>query len=221
MARIADKEYARKLRAEGKSYSEIKGILNVSKSTLSGWLSDMPLSSEQINQLRALSPVRIERFRETMRLKRDERLKVAYLKVRRDIGALTKRDLFIAGLYLYWGEGTKAERGHVAIANTDYRTILAFLDWTSVMKVPEEKIKIRLQLYSDMNVAAETEYWSNILSIPITRFRKPHIKHSARSGLNYRVGHGHGTCNARFDDVALWEYITMALKYLGEVHSRP
>ena len=100
MARFADREKACSLRAEGKRYSEIKEKLNISKSTLSGWLQDMPLSPEQIRQLCDLNPRRIERFRETMRKKREGSLEVAYERAKKDIGELSSRDLFIAGLYL-------------------------------------------------------------------------------------------------------------------------
>jgi len=119
MTRFADREKARKLRSEGKSYSEIKEVLGIGKGTLSAWLQDMPLSREQIRRLRDLSPRRIESFRETMRRKRDTRLLNSYEKVAKDIGTLSKRDIFIAGIYLYWGEGTKSAPGKVSIANTD------------------------------------------------------------------------------------------------------
>jgi transposase-like protein len=101
MARLVDKQKALALRKVGKSYSEIKQILGISKSTLSGWLREFPLSSDQIKLLRDLNPRRIERFRETMRKKHMQRLNLAYDKATRDIGSLSQRDLFIAGLYLY------------------------------------------------------------------------------------------------------------------------
>ncbi|MCX6713082.1 MAG: helix-turn-helix domain containing protein, partial [Candidatus Vogelbacteria bacterium] len=69
MARILVKQKAVKLRLEGKSYSEIKNLLGISKSTLSGWLEDYPLSKERIKELRDWNPRRIENFRNTMRNK--------------------------------------------------------------------------------------------------------------------------------------------------------
>ena len=41
------------------------------------------------------------------------------------------------------------------------------------------------------------------------------------SNLIYKTGYGHGTCNVLFENIALWEYITMALAYLREQHTRP
>ncbi len=109
MTRTLDREKARTLRAKGKSYSEIKKELGIGKGTLSEWLKDMPLSSEQIRLLRDLNPKRIEHFRETMRKKREASFATTYERAKKDIGELSPRDLFIAGLYLYWGEGLKAQ----------------------------------------------------------------------------------------------------------------
>lgn len=220
MARFADKAKARALRAQGKSYSEIKDMLGVGKGTLSAWLSDMPLSAEQIRQLRDLNPRRIERYRETMRRKRETKLMLAYKKAAHDIGTLSRRDVFIAGLYLYWGEGNKSGASNVGISNTNPEIIRAFLDWCVVVGIPKERCYVRLHLYRDMDIEEETTYWSHILDIPIKRFRRPYIKDSARSGLTYKTI-GHGTCNIRFENMPMWEYIMMALRYLGEQHMRP
>ena len=221
MTRFLDREKARVMRAQGKSYSEIKQSLRVSKSTLSGWLADLPLSKEQMRQLRDLNPKRIEHFRETMRKKREGTLALAYDRARKEIGHLSPRDVFIAGLYLYWAEGTKSFRGKNQIANTDPAVIKAFLQWLITMGISKEKIYVRLQLYNDMNVQVETRFWSKILNIPRSRFRTPSIKKSSLTGLTRKHGHGHGTCDLIFDNVLLWEYITGALKYIRECHMRP
>lgn len=59
MARKLDKQRAILLRKRGYSYSQIKNKLGISKSTLSGWLYDIPLSEKRIRELRDLSPQRI------------------------------------------------------------------------------------------------------------------------------------------------------------------
>ena len=220
MARRADKEKARKLRTQGKSYSEIKQLLGIAKGTLSDWLNDMPLSPEQMRQVRDFNPRRIEHFRETMSKKRDARFQIAYERAQEDVGKLTRRELFIAGLYLYWGEGNKSARGKVGISNTDPGVILAFLDWAKTIGIPRERLYARLHLYRDMDAEKETMYWANILHFSSEQFRKPYIKNSTLSGLTYKTV-GHGTCNIHFDNVPMWEYITMALKYISERHTRP
>ncbi|MBU4480119.1 hypothetical protein KKG48_01590, partial [Patescibacteria group bacterium] len=107
MAKIKEKNLAIKLRKKGKSYSQIKEIVDVGKGTLSEWLKDLPLSREQLVNLRDKNPKRIENYRNTCRKRREDILEKAYNKAKYDIGKFSKRDLFIAGLFLYWGEGTK------------------------------------------------------------------------------------------------------------------
>lgn len=221
MTRFLEREKARSLRAEGKSYSEIKAVLGISKGTLSEWLKDMPLRPEQIRQLRDLNPRRIERYRETRRKQREARLDVVYKKAKHDIGRLSERELFIAGLVLYWAEGTKSAYGRVEVANTDPAMIATFHAWLIKKGVPANKIRVRLQLYADMNIEDEVRYWSKLLGIPKRQFRQPRIKDSALTGLTRKHGHGHGTCDLIFDNVPLWEYITMALKRLRELQIRP
>lgn len=221
MARVADKEKARTLRSQGKSYTEIKETLNVGKGTLSAWLADMPLTREQMRQVRDLNPRRIERFRETMNKKRDTRLQVAYDRAKKDIGTFSRREIFIAGLHLYWGEGLKALRGRVGIANTDPSVVIAFKEWIESLGAQPSQLRVRLHLYTDMNVGKEVLYWSKILNVPAKQFRKPYIKNSTLAGLTYKTGFGHGTCNLLFENMSMWEYITMALRYLREQHTRP
>lgn len=57
MARSKDKEKVLVLRNLGHSYSMIKAEMGISKSTLSGWLKDLPLSSKRISELQSNSQI--------------------------------------------------------------------------------------------------------------------------------------------------------------------
>lgn len=203
-----------KLRRKGASYNQIKTLVNVSKSTLSSWLSAFPLSKKQISKLRDRNPQRIERFRNTMHLKSDKLNAQYYVKVAKDIGKISKREFIISGLYLYWGEGTKAAKGTVALTNTDPDTLKFFVKWLSILNVDKRDLKVVLHLYRDMNIQKEMQFWSNYLRIPIIQFRKPMIKRSRFADLTYRNGFGHGTCSVLYLDMNLYRYIMSALKYI-------
>ena len=221
MTRVVDRERARVLRSQGKSYSEIKQALGISKSTLSGWLQDMPLSTDQIRQLRDLNPRRIEKFRATMEKKRQVRLQEVARRTKKELGTISKRELLVGGLYLYWGEGLKAARGRIGIANTDPAVLQTFIEWLRLLDISKEKMAVKLHLYTDMNIDVETKYWSSLLSIPQKQFRKPYIKASKLSGLTYKNGYGHGTCNVLVESMPMWEYITMAIQHLRGLPFRP
>lgn len=219
MARKKDKQKAIVMRKKGMSYSQIKEKLNVSKSTLSGWLYNMPLSKKRIRELQADSPIRIERYRNTMRIKKEGRLKEVYKKVSKDVGNFSKRDLFLAGLFLYWGEGTKAQNSLVALTNTNPNMLKFFIKWLKLFGIERKDLKVKLHLYSDMNIKESINFWSEELKIPHSNFHKPYIKKTSSKFITYKNGFGKGTCSVIVGDRDLWEYIIMGLKYISEINS--
>ena len=119
------------LRKEGKSYSQIKEELQVSKGSLSLWLRKYPLSGEQMQRLtnRPMRELQIERYRLTRQTNREKRLREIYDCESARILPLNERELLIAGLMLYWGEGGKTANGTVTLTNTNPKMIKLFLYW--------------------------------------------------------------------------------------------
>jgi len=215
MARPKDKEEAIDLRLQGLSYSQIRSKVKVSKSTLSLWLEKYPLSQEKIRELRDLNPQRIEKCRNTKAQKVKDRLESVYGKVVVDIGKLTERELLIAGLFLYWGEGSKSEKTTTGLSNTDPAMLRVFVRWIKLLNIHNKKLHITLQLYIDMNIDNEILYWSKQLGLPKSLFKKPYVKKSTLAGLTYKRGFGHGTCNIRIFNRDMAEYVHMAMKHLS------
>jgi hypothetical protein len=219
MARFKDRELALILRKQGKSYSQIKAVIGVNKSTLSGWLKMYPLSKEQVGVLRGNSEIRIEKFRESMRKKREKRLSLYYQQEKERLLPLNDHELFVAGLFLYWGEGKKADRTTLGLYNTDPAVIRFGIYWLQKsLGVPVQKIRIQLHLYSDMDIEGETTFWCEALSLQPTNFTKPYIKKNLKSELD-RKGFGHGTCGLIVHDTVLKERIIMALKAVGDYYT--
>ena len=186
MARLKDREKAIQLRLNGASYSKIKEEIGVSKSTLSNWLRDYPLSEKRIKELRNFDSERIEKFRNTMAKKRKDRLVAVFNNVSKDIGELSEREFFLIGFFLYWAEGTKGSPYTTTMANTDPSMLKFFIKWLKMLDVSEARIKIKLHLYSDMDVKTETEYWMKQLKVSKEAFWKPYIKKSSSERINYR-----------------------------------
>lgn len=217
MARLREHEKALVLRRQGMSYSQIKKILKVSKSTLSIWLRDYPLSKERIRELRDWNEQRIEKYRETRRKKKEKRLQETYEMQKKLLLPLNKREIFVAGLLLYWGEGTKYRMDGLSISNTDPSVIKFFIYWLNkILDIPKEKMAVRLQLYNDMNIQQEINYWSDTLKIPLRQFALPYIKKTSISRITHKGGFGHGTCNVRINNTPLAEKIFMSLKAISD-----
>jgi len=221
MARFKDREKAIKLRKQEKSYSQIKKILKVSKSTLSIWLRNYPLSKKRIRELRDWNEQRIENYRTTMRRKRQERLDKIYKEQRRILLPLNKREFSIAGLMLYWGEGTKSRSDSLTITNSDPAIIKFFIHWLNkILSVPKNKIKVYLHLYKDMVIDKEIKYWSKIIKIPVNQFSKPYIKKTSSKRINHKGGFGHGTCAIRINNVSLAERVFMGIKAISDYYDK-
>lgn len=217
MARLKAREKALDLRKKEMSYSQIKDILKVSKSTLSVWLRNYPLSKQRIRELRDRNEQRIERFRDTMRKKKQKRLNKTYKLQKNLILPLSNREAFIAGLFLYWADGSKYRADHLSLSNTDPSMIKFFIYWINrCLRVPKKKMRVSLHLYSDMDIKKEMKYWSNTLKIPLEQFIRPYVKKTSSERINHKGSFGHGTCNLRVNSVPLAEKIIMGLKAVAD-----
>jgi len=206
------------LRKCGMSYSQIKAKIPVSKSTLSLWLREYPLSRKRINELRANSEQRIERCRETKAKNKKTKLDAVYKEVKKDIQHLSKRELYLLGLALYWTEGTKASSSTICMTNTDLSVLKLFLRWLDIVGVGRSRVVVRLHLYSDMDVQEKVRWWSENLCIPVKNFRKPYIKKTVyNKRKNYKGRFGNGTCNVMVYDTRLFERTMMGIKVLQEL----
>lgn len=219
MAKTALRAEVIKLRLQGYTFGQIKRELGVAKSTLSGWLRNLPLNERQLellaeNRERA-KDLAVERYIETRRRQKLARLKLVFNKQCDELLPLSEKELFLCGLFLYWGEGEK-RHGIISISNTDPRVIKFALYWmTNSLKILREKIRINLHLYKDMSIDEATNFWSNILDIPKVQFNKPYIKKTNREGLTYK-SFGHGTCKLYAGSVLLSEKIAMSIKAISD-----
>lgn len=122
------------LRKDGLSFSEIQKQLPVAKSTLSSWLKDLKLTPEQIAKL---DKKRNETIRKTAEKKIAEtRKSIEDVKSdsARAIGQISKRELWLMGIMLYWRErvlnrnDSDLKKG-VRFTSSDPFLINLFLKW--------------------------------------------------------------------------------------------
>jgi hypothetical protein len=208
------KSKALKMRRRGQSYNSIKLKLGMSKSTLSLWFRDMPLSKERINKLRANNPERIKKFRDTMAKKQLAVQDLAYKNISKDVGVFSNRDLFISGLFLYWAEGSKTKKTAIALTNTNPQMLTFFIKWLGYLGVNRNKLKVNLHLYSDMNIESAIDFWVKTLKISKSQFRRPYIKESKLASVTYKNGYRHGTCSVIYENKKMTDYVLMGIKHL-------
>lgn len=220
MTKIAERRKVVELRKNGQTYSEIQKIVKVSKSTLSLWLKIYPLSGKQLERVKKIKYRAIEKFRETMKIKRKNRLEQYLKEVKQKLMPFKKKELLIAGLFLYWGEGNKASSHTISINNTDPSVLKFTKYWyLKALDIKEKKMKISLHLYEDMNILKEINYWSRQLHIPKSQFIRPYIKENKKSDIDQK-GFGHGTCALVVHDTVIKEKILVGIQAVADYYSK-
>ena len=175
----------------------------MSKSTLSVWLRPFPLSEERIVELKragwSKSEVKIERYRATMRKKRNDKDQKEYDKYLKHFTRIPQNTFFASGLMLYLAEGGKTSNYSVSLANTDPRIIKFFIKWLrGFFSVPRARLRAQLHLYENMNIKKETEFWKNELGFERNQLYKPYITRYKKASFLYRESFRHGTCSLSF-----------------------
>ena len=198
--KIADRNKALYLRTHKQlGYGQIAKQLSVSKSTLSRWLRDLPLSEKRILELRregwSRGEAKRETFRKTMRTKRDAKEQNDYLRIRKRFRKISNQALFVAGLMLYLAEGDKKDRYRIGLANTDSEVIKFFLWWVQrFLGVEKTSVKIQLHLYESMNLKAEENFWIQETRLERHQFYKNQIRPLRPASFSYPESFRHGTC---------------------------
>lgn len=212
------RQLATKLRVEKElSYSAIKKQLGVSKSTLSYWLKDLPLSENKIKELQKAgwqkSEASRERYRNTMEAKETAKEEKEYQKYLKKFQKLSEDSIFIAGLMLYLAEGDKKVRSRIVLANTDPMIIQFFVKWlVTFLDVDKNNIKVQLHLYEDIDLEKEKDFWHNELEISKNQFYKSSVRKIKPGSFTYKDSIRHGTCSIYVLSVEKKRQVSMAIK---------
>lgn len=173
---------ARELRRQGISVKKISKDLGVSKGTASIWVRDIILSVEQLQALKKsmiiggeLGRLKGSLMQKERRLKLIEESKKNGIKT---ISNLNERELLIAGLALYWGEGAKKTR-EFSFCNSDPKMIQFLMIWLKKcfnISIDELRCYVGINEIHSNRENIVKEYWSRISGIPLNQFRKSKLK---------------------------------------------
>lgn len=187
------------LRRMGASYSEIATATGVAKGTLSSWLRDIELSSEQRDSIEArrVRAGRRDGARSTQARAQVRRAQTL-LEARGQIGQLDARDLFIAGVVAYWAEGTKLKpwgRGpRVTFINSDPSMILVFRDWLDLVGVDRGSLTYRISIHRSADEALARVRWAEILEINPRSLARSTIKRGSAETRRRNTGDDYIGC---------------------------
>jgi len=193
MVKHIEKEKAIELRKAGHSYNYIVDKVRVSKSTLHHWLADIPYTPNKETVAR-IGKARAKSGEVKSRIKR-ESIKRARIEAKKDIGSVSKRDLFMLGLGLYIGEGGKTH-DTVRIINANPNVIKVSVRWfEEVCGVTRKHFSLIIHLYPDNDIEESLGYWSEITGIPRGQFGKTQIDRRKNKKMAKRGKLPHGTAH--------------------------
>lgn len=118
---------------------------------------------------------------------------------------MNKEALKIIGLVIWWSEGTKsrydkrwkkARSFPIEVTNTNPVIIETFLLFLRlIIKIPESKLRVQLQIHEGDNQKKIEKYWSKVTGVQTTFFNKTIIR-----PIGKKSGKSIGTCKVRFSD---------------------
>ena len=168
-ALVREKERAIELRKKGYSYNEILKEVNVAKSSLSLWLKDTPLTSQEKLVLRKRKTGAISRGRiKAAASHRRNRLirEHGFLIEAQELFTRYKHTpLFHIGITLYWAEGAKRNNQFLFI-NSDEEMILVMVEWLERF-LGYSRMNMRFRLYIHKPYAHENleMFWMKYLHV--------------------------------------------------------
>jgi hypothetical protein len=177
------KKKAIQLRKNGESYSEILVDIPVAKSTLSLWLRSVDLSKKQKQTLTFKKIQAAWRGGETKKRDRIERSGKIIEQAKNEIREISDRDFWLAGIMLYWAEGSKQKETNVSVAikfsNSDPMMLRFFIMWLKkFLDVSDKEIILEMFIHENFKSKKDffVNYWSKTLSYPVSKFDRVYYK---------------------------------------------
>lgn len=179
------KSVAIKLRKRGLSYSEILEKIQVSRSSLSLWLSSIPLSSKdkaRIDKKKLKSISYGRKVWSEMRIKSTE---IIMKQAKREIQSINidNNALWLMGIMLYWAEGAKEKDYKIGqgvwFSNQDPRMIKLYLLWlTKCLNIKPEELSFDIYTHITHQERAESikRYWAKNTGHSTLKFGKIYYK---------------------------------------------
>jgi hypothetical protein len=156
--------------------------------------------------------ISIEKRRKT-RIENELRKRNSLMEeAKKEITILTRSDLMLLGIALYWAEGSKSKKRIVSFSNSDPRIIKIMMRFfREICHVDERKFRGHIHVYSEFAKENAEKFWSEVTQIPLSQFQKTYVKQSIGS-LGIRKTLPNGTIDIDVYDTKLF------LRIIGWIH---
>ena len=190
-------ELGKSLRRLGLTYTEIRDLIPVPKGTLSYWCREIRLSPEQIEAIRARTGSG-SRLGIPVNTQWRRRREIAAIEeaARSEAADRLSDPLWLAGVCLYWAEGSKTKRS-LELVNTDPHVLRVFTAWARRHHDPDAEFAMSLHLHEGNDETMARLHWEDELDLPDHHWGKTYIK---PLGTGHRKNHlTWGVCRVRMN----------------------
>jgi len=200
------REKAIQYRKQGYSYGMILEKLDSppAKSTLSEWLKNIPYKpNKEVVKRIAQGQQRSGKFKHDKMVKDIYKMKKL---AKKELGRLTKRDLWLLGIGIYLGEGAKTNE-HIRISNSDPKIINTAIKWfKEICELSNKNLSPCLHLYPDNDIQKTISFWSKTTGIPKKQFMKTYIDTRTNKSGKRNKKLPYGTLHLRIKSYGKEEY---------------
>ncbi len=214
-----ERKLARALRRdEGASVMEIARRVGVSKSSVSLWVRDIPLTESQVAALRDRNPAyNGQRLGAQTRVAQGRARRRAYQEAGR-ARVQAGDEQFIRACLLYWGEGAKS-RHSLSFANSDVEMVRVWMNLLRTsLQAAEERIRITCYLYAD-HTEVQTgieDFWLRVTGLSRSNMCRSMVNNYSRSSRRKRDRMlRYGTLKVVVHDTRLIQMILGGIQEIG------
>lgn len=193
------KAQARELRTQGLAYDEIAARLDVSKSSVSLWVRDMPVPERlTYEECRKRAADGAHRYWEIERQVRRTQRAGEVATAAAEFGSFTNREILIAGAIAYWCEGAKNKPNRkddrVIFINSDPALIIFFLRFLDTAGVSRDDLIFRVYIHENADIDAAQQFWLGLTGARPSQFRRPTLKRHNPKTVRTNVGENYRGC---------------------------
>jgi transposase len=194
------RDKARELRLQGWTYDQIQVELGCSKSSISLWVRDLPKPDRRDPSEQAKLASR-KRWEHELAVRDEERQKTK-VAAAAEIGRLSDRELFLAGVVLYWAEGAKDKthsrqrRENLQFINSDPNVIRFYLRWLESLEVERKRLRFRVYIHESADVGEAEAYWADLVGVDAATFQGTTLKKHNPKTVRKNVGDSYRGCLA-------------------------
>ena len=192
----SDQLQAIELRRQGASYQQLRAQFGIAKSTLWRWLKAGGVVETQPQRLTELKRLAQQKGAALVKARRIERTQALITSASKEIGPLSRCDLWMLGIALYWAEGSKQRPGYIStrviFSNSDAAAVRLFIVWLKeICGITDEQMVFEIYLHETADAQSARQYWAHALGLPIAALQRVYWKRHHLSTRRRNTGDGY------------------------------